>query len=139
MKQLSTIVSLAILIGACGGRSQSTSPASPSVPAPRSAPQATYILSGVVFERTPTGTAPIENVEVYCDSCGSPNGHTFAYTDANGYYSFSYTPPGINPLLIRKDGYGDPAGQPPGSVPGHLSRQPIVDGDTHFDIELVRR
>lgn len=99
-----------------------------------------YTLSGVVFERTPMGTAPIEGVEVYCDSCGSPVGHTFTYTDASGFYSFSYTNPGFHSLLIRKDGYGDPPGQPPGSAQGYLTRYPpMVNGDTKFDIELARR
>lgn len=98
-----------------------------------------YSLSGVVFERTPTGTEPIEGVDVYCDGCGSPYGHTSAITDAHGFYSLAYTYPGINPLLISKDGYGDPPGQPPGTVRGYLSRQPMVNGDTRFDIELVRR
>lgn len=91
----------------------------------------TYILSGVVFERTPTGTAPIEGVEVYCDGCGSPYGHTFAYTGADGFYSFSYTYSGTNPLLIRKAGYGP--------VQGSQSGYPMVNGDTRFDIELARR
>ena len=65
----------------------------------------TYTLSGVVFERTPTGTEPIEGVEVYCDGCGSPYGHTFSYTDAQGFYSFLCTFSGTNPLLVRKAGY----------------------------------
>jgi hypothetical protein len=99
----------------------------------------TYILSGVVFERTPTGTAPIEGVEVYCDGCGSPYGHTFAYTGADGFYSFLYTYSGTNPLLIRKAGYGDPAGQAASPVQGFQSRYPMVNGDTRFDIELARR
>jgi hypothetical protein len=97
-----------------------------------------YVLSGVVFERTPTGTEPIEGVEVYCDGCGSPFGHTSAITDAHGFYSLAYTFPGINPLLIWKDGYGDLPGQPPGTVRGSLSRQPMVNGNTKFDIELAR-
>jgi hypothetical protein len=99
-----------------------------------------YTLSGIVFERTLTGTAPIAAVQVYCDSCGSPEGHTLTYTDAEGRYSFKYAYPGAVPLLIRKEGYGDPAGQPPGRVPGWLSRQAIVIADTHtvFDIELAR-
>jgi hypothetical protein len=99
----------------------------------------TYTLSGVVFERTPTGTEPIEGVEVYCDGCGAPDGHTSAITDAHGFYSLAYTYSGTNPLLIRRNGYGDPPGQPPGTVRGYLSRQPMVNGDTRFDIELVRR
>jgi hypothetical protein len=99
----------------------------------------TYTLSGVAFERTPTGTAPIGDVEVYCDGCGSPYGHTAVYTDATGFYSLSYAYSGTNHLLIRKDGYGDPAGQPAGPVQGYLSRQAMVNGDTTFDIELDRR
>ena len=99
----------------------------------------TYTLSGVVFERTPTGTAPIEGVEVYCDGCGSPFGHTFSNTHADGIYSFMYTYSGTNPLLIWKVGYGDPVEQAPGPVQGSQSRQPMVTGDTRFDIELVRR
>ena len=98
-----------------------------------------YTLSGVVFERTPTGTAPIEGVEVYCDGCGSPYGHTFAYTSADGFYSFGYTYSGTNPLLIRKAGYGDPPGQAPGPIQGSLRREVMVNGDTRFDIELVGR
>ena len=62
-----------------------------------------------------------------------------AITDAHGFYSLAYTYPGINPLLIWKDGYDNPPGQPPGTVRGSLSRQPMVNGDTKFDIELVRR
>ena len=99
----------------------------------------TYTLSGVAFERTPTGTAPIGGVQIYCDGCGSPYGHTFVYTDAIGFYSLSYTYSGTNPLLIRKDGYSDPDGQPVGPVQGYLSRQAMVNGDTTFDIELLRR
>jgi hypothetical protein len=93
----------------------------------------TYTLSGVVFENTPTGKAPIAGVEVYCDGCGAPYGHTYSHTGADGVYSFSYTYSGTNPLLIRKTGYVDFAGQSPGSS------RPIVDGDTRFDIELIRR
>lgn len=86
-----------------------------------------HTLSGVVFERTGAGTVPIEGVNVYCDGCGSPYGHTFESTDANGFYSFAYTFSGTNPLQIWKSGYVDAA------------RRPMVDGDTRFDVELVRR
>ena len=93
----------------------------------------TYTLNGVVFERTPTGTAPIEGATVYCDGCGSPYGHTSSYTGPNGGYSFSFTYSGTNPLQVWKTGYVDPPGQAPGW------RQPMVNGNTRFDIELVRR
>ena len=65
----------------------------------------TFTLSGVVFEITPTGNAGIEGVSVYCDSCGSPVGHTWATTDAEGFYSFSWSQNGVHPLLVRKAGY----------------------------------
>ena len=48
-----------------------------------------YTLSGIVYEMTSSGRVPIEGVEVYCDGCGSEFGHTFAYTDASGFYSLA--------------------------------------------------
>jgi hypothetical protein len=39
------------------------------------------------------------------------------------------------PLLVAKDGYGDPAACPP----GFSCRAILINGDTRFDIELVRR
>ena len=94
----------------------------------------TYTLSGVVFEQTSTGTAPIEGVEVYCDGCGSPVGHTFSYTDANGEYRLDYTYSGTNPILVRKAGYADPP-----DTPRKGSRAPVVHGNTRYDIELVKQ
>ena len=87
---------------------------------------ATYTLSGVVSETTPTGHTPVEDVDVYCDACGE-FGHTRVYTDTNGFYTFSGVYAGITQLLVRKDGY---------NVVGPTV--PTVNGDTRFDIELVR-
>ena len=97
----------------------------------------TYTLFGIVSEITPTGLAPVEGVEVYCDSCGE-FGHTFTYTDAKGAYSFSGVYGGLTPLLIRKTGFQvvDPARTLPD---GTGTRNATVNGDTRFDIELVRR
>ena len=63
----------------------------------------TYVLSGLVFEVTATGRLPIEGVSVYCDSCGDPFGHTYAYTDANGLYRFGWTANGATPLIVGKE------------------------------------
>ncbi|MBA2305917.1 MAG: carboxypeptidase regulatory-like domain-containing protein [Acidobacteria bacterium] len=92
----------------------------------------TYTLSGVVFERTVTGQVPIEGVSVYCDSCGSPVGHTFASSDENGYYSFEWTNNGSTPLWVTKAGY---------RLSGALEDRIVatVSGDTRFDIEMIRR
>ena len=98
----------------------------------------TYTLSGVVFEITEDGQRPLEGVELYCDSCGSPDGHTFVYTDANGFYSLSWTTNGVHPLFVTKAGYTilHPAGTQPDPL-GRVSA--TVRGDTVFDVQLVRR
>jgi hypothetical protein len=86
---------------------------------------------------TAMGRTPIQGVSVYCDSCGDPLGHTFADTDANGFYSFSWTANGHTPLIVRKDGYRLAGDLPAGPVNGWIVA--AVNGDTRFDIELVRQ
>jgi hypothetical protein len=56
-------------------------PAAISVPLP---PQL-FTLSGVVFEATADGNAPVGDVNLYCDSCGAGD-HTFIDSDANGAF-----------------------------------------------------
>jgi len=87
----------------------------------------TYTLSGVVFEVTAAGRVPVEGVSVYCDSCGSPDGHTFTTTDARGFYSFDWAV-GPHPLQVEKPGF---------RVQGVSIA--IVNGNTQMDIELVRQ
>jgi len=97
-----------------------------------------HILSGVVFEMTETGQVPVEGVEIYCDSCGSPDGHTFVNTDADGFYSLAWALDGVHPLFVTKAGYAiyDPTGKLRDQY-GRISA--TVNGDTRFDIQLVRR
>jgi hypothetical protein len=92
----------------------------------------TYTLFGTIFEVTPTGRVPIEGVTVYCDGCGSPDGHTFVYTDADGLYSLAWSQNGATELQVGKAGY---------DVVGKANAPIIatVNGDTRFDIELTRR
>jgi len=52
----------------------------------RVVPRVPYTLSGVVYEETPMGRAPVEGVDIYCDACGSEFGHTRVFTDTNGVY-----------------------------------------------------
>ena len=104
-------------------------------------------LSGVVFESTSTGRAPVEGVEVYCDACG-PQGHSWAYTDKDGLYGFSgdvtqgggvfLAADSTTVLIVSKDGYAvvDPAGT---FADGWGRKIVTFNGDTTFDIELVRR
>ena len=103
-------------------------------------------VSGVVFEVTPTGRVPIEGAMV-------ANGEGWGgLTDENGAFSFRpvwvcpcgaqpWVPAGTTFLWVEKDGYDDPAGQPP-SVFGGIyatARDVKIDGDTHVEIRLVRR
>jgi hypothetical protein len=132
------VSSLAVVLSSCQGTS--TIPTSPTPTAAETpvatVPTASYTLSGVVFEASATGRAPIEGVEVYCDSCGSPDGHTFVYTDANGFYRLEWAANGVHPLFVTKESYRHPNGAP---LDDHGRIRATVNGDTRFDVELVRR
>ena len=106
-----------------------------SSPVPRPAPNT---LSGIVYESTGAGRVAIAGVEVYCDSCGSPDGHTFANTASDGRYSFSWTYDGLVPLLVRKAGYSV-VGSSREFPDGTGTRVATVNGDTQFDIQLSPR
>ncbi|HET7695826.1 MAG TPA: carboxypeptidase-like regulatory domain-containing protein [Vicinamibacterales bacterium] len=99
---------------------------------------ASYVLSGVVFEMTAAGQVPVEGVELYCDSCGSPVGHTFVYTNAAGAYRFEWSQNGVHPLFVTKAGYDifDPTGE---LLDSYGRIHATVRGDTRFDVQLVRR
>jgi hypothetical protein len=88
----------------------------------------------MVFETTPDGRMPLEGVVLYCDGCGSPVGHTFVTTDANGLYRFAWTLNGKNWIqFISKNGYRYAGPIESLGIPVN------VIGDTRFDIELVKR
>jgi hypothetical protein len=98
-------------------------------------------LSGVVYELDGVGRTPLADVTVYCDACGEV-GHTWLRTDVNGHYRFSgdlAAGGGIGlagpttQIWVGRDGYGDPP-----SFPGGGWRTVTIDGDTQFDVELVR-
>ena len=133
-------VFLTIAMSGCGSSTVPTAPTAPptAVVPPTPVPQLTYTLSGVVSEVTAAGNVPAEGVELYCDSCGSPDGHTFTSSDANGLYSFAWARNGVHPLLVWKDGYVviDPSGT---LSDGRAVKNATVDGDTRFDIQIVRR
>lgn len=94
-----------------------------------------FTLSGIVYEQTSDGRVPLEGVVLYCDSCGSPVGHTFVTTDSDGFYSLSWVLNGKTFLqFISKEGYryAGPIEQ--------LGIPVMINGsNTRFDIELVRR
>lgn len=85
----------------------------------------TYTLSGYVTEATDAGNVPVEGVSVYR---GVVSGWREATTDRNGFYSILGMFNGTETVVASKDGYvrNDQKGV-------------TIDGDTRFDIRLVRR
>lgn len=145
---VSTVLLATFLCG-CGdgvtaGPNGPTPAPSPSTPTP-APPEILYGLSGVVFEMTAAGKVPVEGVEVYCEPCGRPGGHSARFTDALGAYSFDGTggvASGSIPMLLSKRGYVLP-GQPDQAGPDGLGWMGIttvqVTGDTRFDIQIARK
>ena len=142
-------LALATAFGGCDGGTP-VRPTTPSivsvqpnpVPTPNAPQFQDFTLSGVVYEETSTGRVPIEGVRVYCEPCGAET-HSDASTDANGFYSFTGVWVESLPtrIWIGKDGYGDPAGLPKPTPPnpgGPGWREVRIDGDTRFDVQLVR-
>ena len=79
---------------------------------------------------------------MYCDACGH-EGHTWLTTDGDGAYRFSgdleagggiWLAGPTTQIMVAKDGYGNPS-----SFPGGGWRSVTIDGDTRYDIELVRK
>jgi hypothetical protein len=147
--RMPTVLVLSALIIGLGGCSLPPPPSgtpAPSAPVPaRPIDPVVYMadvtLSGVVFEETPTGRAAIESVGVYCEPCGAET-HSWASTDANGFYTFTgvWIDPAHFPtrIWIGKDGYLDPPGLPPTPLGGGW-REVVINGNTQFDVQLVRR
>jgi hypothetical protein len=130
----------------------------PPAPTPDGYAVADVTLSGMVYEETPMGRVPIEGVFIRSDWW-----HMFptpdVVTDSRGFFSFRrvwvcpcssapWVDAGITALWVDKDGYQAPAGQPfsvfdnrPGTTapPDRHLRDVTIDGDTRFDIQLVRR
>ena len=136
-------LSLLIFTAGCDSARPPLSPTPPPVAAPP--PPAAVMagtLSGMVYETTASGRIPVGDVEVYCDACG-PQGHSFSLTGSDGEYVFAGAPAGVNLILVAKDGYAlprpdwtNPNPTPLGWLGGVNA---VVNGDTRFDLELVRR
>ena len=87
-------------------------------------PPGSPTLSGVVSELTAEGQMPVEGVNL---QVGISSGYRAAMTDRNGFYSI----PGLftvrAPIHLTKDGYDK------------RDTRVSINGDTRFDIQLVRR
>lgn len=151
-------VVLATTLGGCDSANVPSAPSTIQPPAATVAPAPTappaawppgpftahVTLSGVVFEVTLSGPVPIEDAWVYCELCGKDT-HSWSRTDANGAYRFTgvWGLGGVPTSVgIEKAGFLDPVGLPrttPPNPSGAGWREVPIDGDTRFDIELVRR
>ena len=106
-------------------------------------------LSGIVYEVTSAGRVPVAGALVL-------NGEGEAdTTDENGFYSIRpiwvcpcagqpSVPAGTTFVWVQKTGYTAPAGTPASKfvigsqvIPG--ARDVVINGDTRFDLELVRQ
>jgi hypothetical protein len=146
---------LVLALAGCNGASSSSltgpSPIQPP-PTPQPNGRGEYVvdvtLSGVVFEMTPAGRVPIQGVSFYSSEQAG------GVTDINGV--FKVKPVWVCPcdwapsveanmtaIWFEKAGYEFPAGLPAsvfvftGGSDGH--RDVKVQGDTQFDVELVRK
>lgn len=117
----------------------------PAAPPPPGPSPTLNTLSGVVFEVTSAGNTPVEGVEVYCEPCGPPEGHSARHTDVNGVFVFQGAggvAAGPIELLLAKRGYmlpdqPDQAGPSGNSWMGAVTV--TVTGDTRHDIRIVRK
>ena len=97
-----------------------------------------HIVSGVITEATPNGPTPLAGVSLDVTSCirDNTNNSTLASTDAAGVYRAADVCAGVAYIWIYKPGYT--TGRPGVGCDGDCFKL-TVDGDTHFDIELVRQ
>jgi hypothetical protein len=147
---------LVLAVSGCGGTDPSPIIAGPSpvppvvVPSPPVSPGADWLagytltaasLSGVIYESTPTGHAPIPFAVVYCELCGEMT-HTWATANTDGVYRFPGDLATGGGIWLR------PGQKTPVMVAGvNFSTETwagrqlyvLIDGDTRLDVELVRR
>jgi hypothetical protein len=93
-------------------------------------------LSGIVSERTVAGPVPVEGVLVAGFRCNGCEGQQ-STTDSNGAYSISLYA-GENDIWVFKNGY-DVDGPRPMQSCENCDAIVAINGDTRFDIQLVRR
>lgn len=149
--QLAVALVIAQLLTGCGGTSWQT-PSAPSRVAPAPAASSTPVmtqtpagfvpnitLSGTVYEIVQDARVPIEGADIYCEPCLELT-HSWATTDRNGFYSFTGVWGTYFPISVGKKGYEDPPGtRSTSGFPGSGWRDVTINGDTRFDVQLVRK
>jgi hypothetical protein len=155
------LLALAALAG-CDGDSARGAPTYSTPTSPSSPPSATaglpfviedVTVSGVVYEKTPTGDVPIEGASI--SNGEGPGRMTPQLTDANGFFSFrgvwvcpctgdpgnGPVPAGMTFLIVRKNGYQDPPELQESVFRPHDTgyRDVMIAGNTHVRLQLVKR
>ena len=138
---------IALGISACSGeRPIPTAPtALPSPPATRvpvppepNSPHI-YTLAGVISGSTPEGPLPLSDAVVVVGVCPrvnySPESYMTTVTDADGSYRVQGMCAGVTYVWVSKAGYKT---SPPKQCDGDCLYA-TINGDTQFDIELVRQ
>jgi hypothetical protein len=86
-------------------------------------PPGTFTLSGVVRELTTAGSSPVEGADVWFPFS---SGYREASTDSTGVYTIDGVAKGRYQMSVSKSGLAK------------QTAEVVVDGDTRFDVELVR-
>jgi len=99
-------------------------------------------VSGFVTEDTETGRLPIEGAAVDIVQCGPDERGTysgvFGTTDADGFYSLANLCDGQTMVSAYKKGYEFAPAADPCISDGYECRTLTIDGDTRFDIHLIK-
>jgi hypothetical protein len=132
---------MALAVTACGdGNRIHPTVAAPS-PIPILAPRPTFALFGVVSEITANGIAPVEGVLMHVSPCDPNTNGGCAFdkggtTNAQGSYRVEGVFAGAAGVFPEKTGFRVPDGV---KVNGEGVQTVVIEGDTRFDIQLIRR
>jgi hypothetical protein len=133
---------MTLTVAACGDGNGPVPTA--TAPSPTTAPRSTFALFGVVSEVTATGIVPVESVGIQvmsCDpstrgGCGGNGLISGGTTNAQGGYIVDGVYPGAVVVWVEKTGFQLPEGV---KADGEGAQTVMVNGDTRFDVRLVRR
>ena len=140
--RLVAAVVMTLTVAACGDGNGPVPAA--TAPTPTTAPRSTFALFGVASEMTPTGIVPVEGVMMQvmsCDpstrgGCGGNGLISNGTTNAQGAYIVDGVYPGAAVVWVSKTGFHLPEGV---KADGEGAQTVMVNGDTRFDVRLVRR
>jgi len=132
---------MAFTVTACADGNTSTPTVTAPTPIPAPAVWSTFTLFGVVSEETPSGVAAVEGVMMHVAACDPNAGGGCAFdkrvtTDAQGRYEVEGVYAGAAGVWLEKPGFQLPSGV---KVNGEGVQTVMIEGNTRFDIRLVRR